>query len=573
MYLLPAADGHDDLIAVPIIKVTGNPVRVPVTLKPYDLTYDRLVLRLFVRQSETIHADPVVLVNGRTCIPESVGDKHFRGTGDVYRMLTVAIELGRREAIEFIERPMDVQIEFPPGGTYEVLVSNDLSDQPHSSRLYRSTAVNPRQLIYIFQFVFLLMAGFSLLLITDYNFFDFPAAVSAPFVPILLFLFGDYLNRTRLRAISTRYIYRLQLQYRAVFVALLLGSVVLAVLLADRIRCEWTNYRYQSVFKEFVHAMASRDEPVAKLARLVSIAPERRENLHLLQYLLWTHRHDDSLASVENDTPVGFARPVVAKEFLKRLDPEVRAALERGESPGCGCVEDLSTDDPRFLWIFALEESMGTITERNMEILEEIIRYIKNLIEEQGATNQEFRVLLHRYEVVYYSHIPKIDNVDQKNAMKELQKYVDVQNSIRPSIFEIAVDQLADSAFLGYCDVELGLQQYQRLFDIRRYNVGTEVLREFPPQKLTAFRLIKLFEGKDDYFDRQLKKALEDDCGPDGETLEELFEAEFIDVNDDPDAPDIPPAGLSADDWIRGTPADPNFLQALTIRTKEGWKR
>ena len=567
MYLLPAGDVHEKPVAVPIITVTGNPVRIPVTLKPYDLTYDRLVLRLFVRQSESEHVDPVVLVNGNTRTPESVGDKRFRGTDNTYRMLTVAIALDSRDATEFIERPMDVQIEFPTGDTHQVLVSNHLSDQPHSSRLYRSTPTNSRQLIYLSQYLFLLMAGFCLLLIPDYNLFDFPAAASAPFVPILVFLFGDYLNRDHLRAISTRHIYRLQLKYRSLFVIFLLASLVVAALLADRVRCEWIKYGYQSALREFVHASGSRDDRIGKLAKLVSIAPERKENLFLFQYLLWTNRHDDAaIATVENQVPVGFARSVVAKEFQKHLDPDVRAALERGEIPRCGCVEELGADDPRFLWISALEESMGTITEHNLAILEEIIRYLKHMIEVDGeAANPEFRALLHRYEIVYYSHIPKIENIEYESAMKELHKYVDAQNNVRTSIFEIAVDQLADSYFLGYCDVDFGLQQYRRLFDIRRYNIGNEILREFPPQKLTAFRLVKLLEGEDDYFNRQLKRSLENDCGPNGETLESLFRSEFFDQS--------PPAGISADGWIRGTPADPEFLQALTVQAREGWKR
>lgn len=567
MYLLPAGSAHENPVAIPVITMTGNPVRVPVTLKPYDLTYDRFVLRLFVGQSDVAQIDPTVLINGSTYTPESSGDMRFRGSEDTYRMLTITIPLHSREAVDFIDRPIDVHVEFPPGVARQVLVSNRLSDQPYSSRLHRYTVINRRQLIYVSQYLFLLMAGSLLVLVPDYNLFNFPAAVSAPLLPILLFLFGDYLNRDYLRAFSTRHIFRLLLKHPYLPVLLLLVSLGIAILLADRVRCEWTKYRYQAALREFVNASGSRDDPSGKLANLVSIAPERKENLFLFQHLLWTSRHDDAVyARVDNEIPEGFARSKVAIEFRKLLDPDIRAALERGDSPKCGCVEDLVADDPRILWISVLEESMGTITKRTMEILAEIIRYLEQVIDAGGeSVNPEFRVLLHRYQIVYYSHMPEGENVAYEGAMAELQKYVDVLDNVRLSIFEIAVDQLADSSFLGYCDTERGLQQYRRVFDIRRYNNRAGIMREFPPQKLTAFRLVQLLKGESDYFNEQLEESLQLECGPNGETLEHLFRAEFFEQ--------IPPAGVSTDEWILGTPADPRFLQILAVQASEGWKK
>ena len=567
MYLVRPSDPEDSLIPVNVIQITGNPSRFRLSLKPYDLTFDRLVLRLFVLEHTSSDSEPTILVDGVTQPPQSTSGLRFQGQDETCRMFTLSIALDHRKATEFLARPIDVQIVFPTDHPHQVMISNSLSPDPYSSTFERSRRVNLRLLVYSFQFAFLLLLGMLVLLLTEYDFFRFPTMVAAPVVPTLLFLFGDYINRDRLRMISTRYIFRMQLEYRSVFIVFVAGSLIIVLEFSDRVRCEWIKYRYQTTFEELVHASNSPRQRIAKLAHLVNLAPERRENLLLFQYLLFGQRPDDAFAKVVEGMPVGFDRPAMALALQEGFHAELRTALQTGDAPGCGCVEPFSADDPRLLWIFSLEERLGAITKGNLKEFAEIIQYLKKAIEPDGGPmNPEFGVLLRRYEVVYYSHIPKVKNVEHEKAMESLRDYVDVQNEVRHSILEIAVDQLAESHFLGYCNPTKGLGQYERLFRIRRYNLGSEILREFPPQKLSAFRIISLLKDEDeDFFNKKFKSALQDKCEPNGKTLEAHFRAKFFKRT--------PPAGLFEADWVRGTPADREFLQTLSARIGRGWSR
>ena len=565
-YLQPTLENGVRPIPIDIIKTTHSPIKLSISLKPYDITHDSLTLRYFARDDRC----PSVRVYGSPVAHNQDSPVHFVGDPSEWTMFTVVLPFRELGMHQLLDQPLDVQFDLPENSSSEIRVSDRLSSSPYSTEFHRQSPFNFRQFTYILQFVAIFVIGLLILLLPNVESLTLPLKLIIPAAPIFLFLFGDYIGGYRFRAIGTRLLFRALLKHQWVILAVFIVSGLTIGFYFDKIRCEWIAYRYQGKFEEFVHAANFGRDPVDKLAEMVDIAPERRENLLLFQYLLWRVRYDDRLARIVDGTPVGFRRPAIARALQERLDPEVSAALERGKKPQCGCVGTFSSDDPRLLWISSLEEQMGIIVNENINILKGIVGYIERAISKEGEKeNVELGVLLRRYKVVYYSHFPTKPgtdaNTEHEGALESLLDFVDTNTKIRASILEIAIDQVAESQFLGYCNIQVGVEQYLRVLDMRYFNRGVEILREFPPEKLSVFRIISVLQGVQDSYNKGFEDGLKQDCGTGSTTLGATFEEEVVKGSTNR----LP----SRTDWNRGSPSDPNFIETIRVELKKGWIR
>jgi len=541
-----------------VIRFDANSITLGLDLSPGDLIHDNLILQILIPSSELLQFS----IDGRLVHPTRTDDLSILEDGGSWRLCEYEIRL-KKHTLEYLDRAVQIRINLPRSKKSTILMPNRIGKGRLRPDFISNSVFSTRKAIYYLQFPAIFMIILFTLTASDVPWLSFPQSIVASAAPAMLVLFGDRYEVFFSRSAIIKYFYSFQLRHTTLSV-LILSLVLLSLFYQyDKIRCNWIEYRYRTAYNELRNASTNLVDPVEELAKLASISPERRENLILFQHLLWRVRFDDAFAKIIAGDAQGFQRPEIAKRFLARLSPWILKKLENGEIASCGCVQPSSADDPRFLYIFSQEESWATITSNKLDDIRSLINFLTKISSNSG--NSEFEALLLRYRIVYLSHIPTQNGTDHLNALREAQDFIDSPKRLRHSFLEILADQIAESHFSGYCNVAVGIDGYRRVLRIRDFNNESSIFREFPPEKLSSFRIISVLQGDRDFFNDQFRQQLSQVCTPKGETLLTLFKTALYTHWEKREL-------LKRARWRNNSPADPQIFEKLSKTITKGWR-
>ena len=553
-----------------MIPFEGSVTKLRIEPRPFDLTYDNLEIPVIAPAT----TDLVFRVNGEIRKPVEVKPCRLdhANSADRWHRHTISIDL-RNDYNLGARSPIVLQVDQANDEGGHVLIADSLiTDSMFASRFIRHSIVNQRQLTYFLQFAAILTVLLAIVLLLS-NFVIQDASDIAVWSQLLIALFptlgavyADYFGGSRLRAVNTRNLFCILLRYRLAAFAAATITVFLASVEYHAIRCNLIESSYKHTLAELADAFTQDSDPsvVQTLGKLISIAPERRENLELVQRMLWIHRHGDISAKVVEGEPQGFLREQIALSLEEYLEPDVRTSLALGQAPtSCGCVSAQSSIDPRLLWIALQEEQVGYTEERSLPKVEALISYLDNLPESVG---DEFKGLKIRHRLLEASYKQQSRNIPYEKAMSDLEVFLQGQPDILPAYWEIFTDLYAQAKFTGYCEVEVGIAAMEQILDKREREPTKR--REFPPEKLILYRYFDVIttdsEDKLDYFSKKASDTLDQDwCDPEKKTLRQIFEERIVERYKKFSLPE---------NWRIGTSAADDFFRITLKNAQQGWQ-
>ena len=398
--------------------------QTPLTLHPYDLTFDHLKFRFFVKKIHTKTTS--VYLNGILATVVSIQDQIAIHNNQKYTLCEAVFDIEAPHHEKIFESQNLLFIN-NFGSEIDLLFTNASKRREFVSEFVRKEEpkykINFRQLQYFLIFPQLFLAPLALILLTDTKWLNAPQSLLVSAFPLVVGLIGEKYSKIFTISFLPKGLFYLQLRYK-IFSLLGAGLVVLGVTTQyEKLRCDWIEYAYNEKYQKFLESASTLVDPVEELAELVSIAPDRKENLFLFQHVLWRSRYDDAFARVVNANPQGFKRPGIAHRFLTNLSPSLISKLKEGDQADCGCVSKIYQDDPRLLWIFAKEESLGAITTQNKEVFKELALYSADIHKNTSGSSVEFQALSERYWVVYHSHKQgeRVNN-EHRDSLKRLEE-------------------------------------------------------------------------------------------------------------------------------------------------------
>ena len=410
---------------------------------------------------------------------------------------------------------------------------------------------------------------FCLLLVNSgaNEFLTFPQAIIVSATPVLAGILGQRFFKKFSGENILRSLVAKQIQYPFLVVASLVVIFSGMVYYYDDYRCRYISYRYGNALDRLIGQANRKVDPEQEFSDLYQIAPERKENLTVFQHLLWRARYDDAFARIVSSEPIGFKRSDVANRLIDILAPKFVQKLSAGDDVACGCVDPAYADDPRLVWFHAKVESLSDLSESNSADFEALRDYARERAEERANPQRgDWEAIARLYRLVLASFKPQAVNQEYEMAMQDLEElFDDSATRVRHSILELAFDLFAASNFIGYCEIDRGLDGYRRILRFRDFNNSSDTLREFPPEKLSVYRIVSLLQGDVDFFTNRIDETLQQECGPEGEKLKELFEREIM----------ISWQGssvLERGTWRNNSPAAPKFFEKSVLSESKGWR-